>query len=152
MLSAYRYAQLLLKYRPRSEFEIRTRLLRRHYDKSEIEDVISKLKKLDLLDDASFAKFWIQYRLSSNPRSKFLLKIELKKKGVSEKLIENAFELRTDLDERALAYSLAQKKYRILKRESDLIKKKRRLYSYLQRRGFKYSLSKEVIENLIGES
>ena len=151
-MTAYKYAQLLLKYRPRSEHEIRERLLRRGYEKKEISEVIKKLKDLNLIDDWSFSRFWINYRLCNSPKSKFFIKRELEIKGVSQELITQALRERKDFDEKLLAYELAQKKYRSLKNISDPLVKKRRIYSYLQRRGFSYEMIREVVQNILGEN
>ena len=151
-MTAYKYIQLLLKYRPRPENEIRERLLKRGYSEGEISEVIGKLKDLNLIDDLNFARFWINYRLVNNPKSRFLIESELKRKGISQDIITQAFGEREDFDERLLTYKVAEKKYRSLKNISDPLVKKRRLYSYLQRRGFNYGMIKEVMQNILGEN
>jgi regulatory protein len=49
-----------------------------------IEVIIQKLQANNLIDDATFAKWWIQNRQTFQPRGKRLLLLELKTKGVSD--------------------------------------------------------------------
>ncbi|MDP8233778.1 MAG: regulatory protein RecX [Candidatus Saelkia tenebricola] len=146
-MDSFRYVQLLLKYRPRSEYEIRSRLKIRGYEDEEIKEVINKFKKLDLIDDFNFAKFWINFRVSHNPKSMFYIEMELKKKGLSDEIIKKTFEEFKNIDEKDLAFRLIEKKVRNLGKVKDPLVKERRLYAYLQRRGFKYGLIKELMQD-----
>ena len=66
----------LLVHRPRSEFELSERLSKR-FPKETVKKVLLWLNKRDLVDDTEFSKFWCKSRISSNPRSSWLLKKEL---------------------------------------------------------------------------
>ena len=147
-MDPFRYVQLLLKYRPRSEHEIRKRLKIRGYGIEEIEKVILKLSRLDLIDDFSFAKYWINYRLAFNPKSRFYIEMELKKKGVSDEVIKEAFETFKNIDDKELACRLFEKKVKSLAKVKDEQVKRRRVYAYLLRRGFRYGLIKELMQGL----
>ena len=81
--TAYRY----LSYRPRSEAEMKERLHRRGFEDSQIEIVINKLKEQNLLDDTAFAQFWKENREMFRPRSQRLTRLELRKKGVADAII-----------------------------------------------------------------
>ena len=82
--AAYRY----LSYRPRSEEELRRRLLHRGFDSGVVEKVIAKLKERNLIDDIAFAQFWKDSRLSFEPKSKGLISKELRAKKVAPEIIE----------------------------------------------------------------
>ena len=72
-----------LAIRARSEKEIRDRLSKYGLAASEIEIEIEKLKKWKLVDDAEFAKTYIESKSRSRPRSRRLLELELRRKGVT---------------------------------------------------------------------
>lgn len=129
---------------------MRQRLFRKGYAEDEIQEVIKKLKELGLLEDLNFARFWIAYRTNVNPRSRFYISMELKKKGISEQLIRRAFQEAGAWEDLELAYRLAKKKLRSLSNLSDPKAKRRRLYSYLERKGFSYQVARDVSEELLG--
>ena len=137
-------AERLLSYRPRSESEMRSRLARLGYDTDYIEQTITRLKELGLLDDASFARYWVENRASFSPRSRHLLRSELQQKGVD---IETISEATSSVDESEDAYRAAHKKAGIL-HGYDHETFRRKLIPYLQRRGFSYSIAKEATERL----
>ena len=134
----------LLSYRPRSEAEMRSRLARLSYNRDYIEETIVHLKEMGLLDDVAFARYWIENRSSFSPRSRRLLRLELRQKGVDKETITEATESVSEAED---AYCAAQKKARTLS-DSDYATFWRKLMSYLQRRGFSYSISKEAVNRL----
>lgn len=133
-----------LSYRPRSEAETRERLARHGYDPADIERVTEQLKRLGLLDDAAFAEFWKENRDSFKPRGQRLVKMELRRKGVESEVIDEAVE---DMDEAANAYRAALMKARTLP-VSDYQVFRRRLGSFLQRRGFNYGVINSIIKKV----
>ena len=133
-----------LSYRPRSEFEVRTRLAQRGFDRSNIEPVIEKLKEQRLLDDNDFARFWEDNRDAFRPRSQRLVKQELKQKGVASETIE---QVTATIDDGEMAYRAASSKARTL-RDSDYETFRRRVGDYLRRRGFDYGIINQTIKRL----
>jgi len=133
-----------LGYRPRSEFEIKERLLRRGFDDNTAEVVIAKLREQGLVDDVAFARFWKENRDSFSPRSQWLTKLELRQKGVTDDIIDQVIETIDDDDN---AYRAALSKARSLPR-SDYQGFRRRLGEYLKRRGFGYGVINHTIERL----
>ena len=124
---ALNIALRFLKFRPRSEFEVTQKLKQKGIIDSEINKVISVLKKNKLLDDKEFAKMWVRDRNLLKPSGSYLLKMELRKLGVADADIENALK---DQDEESLARKAIELKYR--EREIDFAKKA----AFLARRGF----------------
>ncbi len=143
-MEALKYAYILLKYRPRSEKEMEERLFMRGYKSAQIKKTLSRLKELDLISDLRFARFWINYRLTCNTRSKFFIEIELKKKGLESEIIRQAFSEYGAIQEEDVCLKLARKKWMSLNKVEGHIKKQRRLYLYLLRRGFKPSLVRAI--------
>jgi len=133
-----------LSYRPRSESEVRERLKRRGFDSDCIETVITRLKEQGLVDDLAFAQFWKDNRDSFNPRSQWLIKLELKQKGIARDIIDQVIDT---IDDNDSAYRAARDKVRSLPR-SDYQSFRRRLGEYLKRRGFGYGVINNITEQI----
>lgn len=128
----------LIGRRPRSIDEIRRYLRQRETPQDMAESLISDLIERGLLDDLKFARAWIENRDEFRPRSSYALRSELRQRGVENTTIALALE---SFDERRAAERAARKalrKYRGADR-SD------RVYAFLARRGFPYSMIKSVV-------
>ena len=132
-----------LSYRPRSEFEVRGRL-RRRYDQQVAESVIERLKELGLLDDRAFAHAWSQGRMSSRPRSAALIRRELLEKGVDRETVQATVET---LDDEESAYN-AGLRFATPLANANYTTFRRRLWGYLQRRGFGQSIVRRMVGRL----
>ena len=138
--TAYRF----LSYRPRSEAEMKERLHRRGFEDSQIEIVINKLKEQNLLDDTAFAQFWKENREMFRPRSQRLTRLELKKKGVADEIINEVTDESNDMDS---AYHAAlSKAQRLPKQDYEVFR--RRLGDYLKRRGFGYTVINQTVKRI----
>lgn len=133
-----------LSYRPRSESELRERLLRRGFAGNTQDTVIARLREQGLLDDAAFAEFWKSNREAFSPRSQWLTGLELKRKGVADSIVAQVVDT---IDDDAAAYRAAQSKARSLS-GSDYPVFRRRLGEYLKRRGFAYGVINRAVERL----
>ncbi len=140
-------AMRLLAYRPRSEKEMRAALQRKGVKAPLMAETMTRLKETRLLDDAEFARSYVDQRDRSSPRSKRLLRAELRSKGVDGGAIERPLEA---VDEADAAYRAACKRARSLVGQAhpDF---QRRLGDFLLRRGFGYDTSREVMNRLWGE-
>lgn len=133
-----------LSYRPRSEHEMRQRLLRRGFSDDTTEAVLKRLREQGLVDDIAFAEFWRDNRQSFSPRSQWLIRLELRQKEVPSDIIERVVSTISDGDN---AYRAALSKAHRLPL-SDYESFRRRLGTYLKRRGFGYGVIKETTERL----
>ena len=131
-----------LAYRPRSEAEMKERLYRRGFTEENINAVVAKLKEKGLLDDIYFAQFWKDNRETFSPRSQRLTRMELKRKGVADSVIE---QITGSADDEDSAYRAASGKASRLPL-TDYQSFRRRLEGYLRRRGFDY----EIINRTVG--
>ena len=135
MQKAKGYAFLLLKFRLRSEREIRERLQRKKFSAEIVQEALSFLKEKSFLDDALFAREWISSRLK-RPLALRRIGQELEAKGISEKIIQSQLgEAAKGYCEGAVIQQLAEEKIEKL-RGIEPRKAKQRVYSYLLRRGF----------------
>ena len=136
--AAYRY----LEYRPRSEEEIRQRLLYYGFLSEVVEQAITKLKEQNLINDFAFAQFWKDNRLSFKPKSKKLISKELRDKKVAPEILEL---VTMGIDDESNAYELGCSRMHTLA-HLDYSDFYRRISNYLRYRGFSY----EVIKSTIG--
>jgi regulatory protein len=133
-----------LGYRPRSEAEIRQRLRQHGFDSDCTEKTLAKLKEQGLVDDTAFARFWLENREAFSPRSRRLTKLELRRKGLKNDIIE---QVAGEINDRDSAYRAALGRARRLPM-SDYQAFRRRLGEYLGRRGFSYNIIKETTERV----
>lgn len=143
---AYQKAIRLLDYRPRTEKEIRQRLTQKEFSTLEIDQVVLRLKRANLVQDEKFAKMWIENRNDFHPRSQRLMRYELRIKGVAEQTIESA--LADSADDLDLATRAAAQYARKLNFQDRVLFRKK-LSAYLARRGFSYGTISPVIRDLI---
>lgn len=140
-----------LAHRSRSRAELERHLRRKGYEDAVVEGVISRCRELGYVDDREFALSYVRDRIRLKPRGTIRLEAELRKKGVSEEDaragIERAFR-EAGVDERDLLERAARKRWRS-RRTDDPRKLRRRMYGYLQRRGFRTSEIREVVDGLM---
>ena len=137
-----RYATL----RPRSEVEFKN-WLRKHKVHTTIHKrLFNRLKRLELLEDTKFAKWWVGQRLQFKFKSKRELEYELKNKGINRNTIEDVFS-EVNIDEEKLAKALLEKKrYRWDK--LPRLKARKKVSEFLGRKGFGWEIINRVIKNL----
>jgi len=141
-------AQRYLATRPRSEFEVRTRLERYGYRPEVIAPVMEGLRSSGLIDDASFARFWKQNRISFNSRSSRLVAQELRGKGIDPEIISAVV---AGIDDEVEAYRVGCQKMNSLT-VADEHEFRRKLGGVLRRRGFDYGVINSTVEKLWNEN
>ena len=149
----------LLKFamvRPRSEKEIRDWLkgkkasgpggpLARGVHESMWKDLFEKLKHFELLDDAKFAKWWVDQRQIFRPKAKRILNQELRIKGIEQETINKTLE-ETPIDEEKMARDLLSK--RAYKWEGlDARATKQKKFQYLAGKGFDYEIVNKILSS-----
>ena len=141
-------ALVLLEVRARARREIETRLAQKGYEEGVVAQVLEKLTRLGLLDDAQFAAQWVAAKTragGSRPVGRRRLSSELFGKGVAKEQIAQAVEKVSNEDELALARAAAGKKVRAVPTDRDALQAERRkLMGFLQRRGFGWETVKQV--------
>lgn len=129
------YAFLLLKFRPRSENELRQRLKKKKFNSEIIESTVSFLKDKGFIDDNYFAKTWIESRIKK-PLGIRRLKAELSIKGINKEIIDTQInEIKKSYVEEAIVGGIARDRLNKIKGIYPQ-KAKQRVYAYLLRRGF----------------
>ena len=139
---AFETAVAMLARRPHSEREIRRRLMRGRYDVALIDGTVERLHDLKLLDDAEFARAWVESRDRSRPRGHRLLNAELRALGVENSVAREAVTFVSEID---AAYRVAMKRMRT-SRSDDHRAFRDRLGPHLQRRGFSWDVITATLE------
>ncbi len=141
----YQKALRFLAYKPRTKFEVVKKLRKNGLQEDIITVVIDRLNEKNYVNDFQYAKDWVENRSITKPRSKKLVKWELKNKQISEEIInEVTGEM---LPEEKLAILAAEKYARRLSGfEKDIFK--RRLSGYLLRRGFSYATVNATVQKI----
>lgn len=137
-----------LSYRPRSIDEVRRNLEKKDIAESVIDLAIEQLIALGYVDDTAFARFWVENRSQFKPRGQRALRYELRQKGVNDAIIS---EVLGDVDDYNNAYKVAQTRIQRFK-GTDIDTFRKKMGSFLQRRGFNYDTTKEVVNQIIEDS
>jgi regulatory protein len=146
----YERALQYLSYRPRSEAEIRRRLSRKTENPAALDEALARLRRAGLVDDKAFGQLWVENRAQFRPRSRRMLKAELRQKGLSAEQAEAALAAVPGGDGEA-AYQAATGRagrLRALPRQEFF----RRMQGFLGRRGFDYETIRETVERVWREA
>ena len=141
------YAFLLLKFRLRSENELKARLKQKGFSEELSQETVNFLKDREFIDDGVFARGWVAARLR-RPFGLRKISQELVQKGLAKEIIENSLsEVKECYNEGQIVSQLAQQRLSKLK-DLDPFKAKARVYGYLMRRGFSPDVVSEIIRGL----
>ncbi len=150
---AWNAALRLLAIRPRSEHELRDRLRRKEFEPEHIDTTITRLRELELIDDAHFAELWISNRQKLRPRGAQALRQELRAKGIDRDTVDEVVTNAVDAhDERAACEQVARQALRRYADAPDKATFLRKLGGLLQRRGFRFDTIKPIVDQLWRET
>lgn len=137
---AYDRALRYLSFRPRSRAEMERYLQRIGLDDEVRAEVITRLEAAGYLDDAAFARFWVDNRQRFRPRSRRALSYELRQKGIGHQAVEAAIVEQSD---ESAAWQAVEGR---LSRWSNLSEEelRRKISGFLARRGFGYATINQV--------
>lgn len=142
----YYHAIKYIKSRNRSVYEVRNKLVKENYFIDEIEKCIQKLLDQDYLNDQVYANSFFHDQLITTSRGPRKISDELKKRGVSEEIIQEVISL---YDEDLQFDKLSKIIFKMVRsnrnKSNSLLQKK--IYADLLREGF----SKSVIDQVIQE-
>lgn len=152
-------ATRLIDHRPRSEYELRTRLLDAEFDPELVEEVIARCLSNGMLDDEQFAREWVRQRVEHNNKSVSVLRQELRHKGITGSLAEEALDTVDADKQKAIMHRLIDKKAQSVKtvpvNRKEYDKALRRIVGVAARRGFPegqaLGYAREALEARIGE-
>lgn len=86
---AFQLAVHYLSFRPRTEHEMSTYLIKKGYENAIIDKILEKLSYYKYLDDRQYAADYISNAIRAQKKSSNIVKSELIRKGISIKVIED---------------------------------------------------------------
>jgi regulatory protein len=140
-----------LEARQRSADEVRQRLLLQGYRVTMVDAAVTRLTDLGMLDDASFARSWVESRDRARPRGERVLRQELRRKGIDRAIVDETLSDREvdrpNADE-AAARRLLERHANALARVTDPRARRQRAYALLARNGFDSDLAASLTRTL----
>lgn len=136
-----------LSHRARTSAEVRRSLLQKGFAESVAEDTVADLERLGVVDDDAYARAFVRGRFEGRGYGPARLRQDLSKKGVDRATIEAALgELVESEDLGAEARQQAETKWRALRSEEDLRKRKKKTMDFLVRRGYGFDTAREAVD------
>lgn len=132
-------AEHFCAYQERSQKEVRYKLVEWGMRGDELEEIISELILNNFLNEERFAKSYASGKFNIKHWGRVKIKQGLKLKGVPDKILQKAIYSINDDDYLQTIEKLAIKKVQSLS-ENDPFKRKNKLMSYLQAKGFETDL------------
>lgn len=148
----YNKAVRFLAVRPRSQAELRRSLQSyrprdgSRLNEPQIESIIARLQEQQYLDDREFARYWVEQRNRFRPVAPRALLYELRQKGVNDSVAQ---EIVSEFSNAATACEAAARSrlYR-WQEERDPTQFRKKMGSFLQRRGFDWEIARKVIDGI----
>ena len=153
ILQTYDRALNMLATRGRASADLRRVLIRKGEPADRVSVAIERLERAGFVDDASFARQFTRSKAVSGGLSKRRVQQELAKRGVTREISDEAIEtvfVEEGVDEEASIERVARKKLRSLS-SVDAPTRKRRLFSFLARRGYDSDAINRVLRTVLEE-
>lgn len=145
---AFQNALRFIGYRSRTTAEIVSKLAKKGFAEIVIQETIERLRTNGLLDDATFARTWVENQSTFRPRGQRALAFELRRKGVTDEVIAQALEETPGEEE--LAYQAGTRQaHKLVNLEGNEFRMK--LSAFLARRGFSYGTIAPVVSRILKE-
>jgi regulatory protein len=150
VIRTYDRSMTMLAVRGRASGELRRLLVQKGEAPTNVDRAIGRLQTAGFLDDAAFARQFTRYRAVGGGLSRRRIERELWRRGVDRATASAAIEqtfLEEGVDESAAVEQVAERKFRSLAK-LDAPTQRRRLYSFLARRGYDVDAISQVVRRL----
>lgn len=139
----------LLSGRDHGSEELRRKLVQKGFSPAITDDVVSEFRQKDLLDDGIYAKKFAHDKHQLKQWGPRKIKSALFKKGVPKQVIQEVIqELRQEISPVDTCIELALKRRRHFLRESDLFKRKQKIFRYLAGKGYSSDRIKKALPKI----
>lgn len=139
--AAHEEALRMLARRARSAAEVSRQLSQKGFTSGVIDAEIERLRQVGLLDDDAFARAWVAERGRLAPRSRRMLRSELRQRGIGTEQAESAV---AGIDDREVATALARRRAERVE-AGDYRSFATRIGGYLLRRGFDHETAEAAV-------
>lgn len=144
--AAKSYCLKMLSRRDHSRKELFDKMVKKDYTRDIINSVLDEMEEKGFLDDSSFARKFASDKSRLNKWGPAKIKAHLYKKGIPKHLaedsIETAFE---DFNLEETYHKLVLKRKRKFLQEENLYKRKKKIFDYLRRKGYR---SEDILKHL----
>ena len=137
-----------LTRRGMSRWELEKTLLSRELDEQVVEEELSRLESVGLIDDAALAETLVRTQHDRKGLGRSALTAELRRRHIPQEHIDAALEQVDDDEEQTRATELAVKRAGQLS-SYDLETAKRRLNGFLMRKGYSSSIVRAAVEEAL---
>jgi regulatory protein len=148
LAQAYAAALRILARRDHSRAEMLQRLTRKGFAANIVDAVLAKLAAQDLLNDLKYACSWVAARVRTAPRSRRLLALELRRKGIDDATAQRAL---ADLDDFLLALACIQRRARQWQGIDERPAQRLKILRHLQNKGFAPALSRAAVRRYLAD-
>jgi regulatory protein len=131
--------------RARTRSELADRLAGRNVPDEVAARLLDRFEEVGLVDDAAFAREWVEQRQSGRGLARRALQQELRRKGIDDEVAQEALDVIDDDSEVEAARMLVRAKLRSV-RSLDRDKAVRRLVGMLARKGHSSSVAFRVVK------
>jgi regulatory protein len=140
----------LLARRPHSRLELKQKALKTGFKTEVADDVINALADSGYVNDAGFAKALARDKFKHNKWGPNRIRAALKTKGITDRLIDEALETISDsADQEHQMRKLLEKQQVKYKNEPNILKRRKKAYDFLIRKGYRHSDVMKIIEQEI---
>lgn len=137
-----------LNFSARSSHQLREAMAARDVPPGARDEVIDRLTRVGLIDDAEYAAMLVRTRQSERGLARRALMVELSRKGIDRETAEAALDQVDGDDEAQAAIELVRKRVSSM-RDLDPTKRRNRLYGMLGRKGYSASAARAAIDEVL---
>lgn len=148
--AALRFVLRSTKARPQTQAEIRAKLRGRDHPDDVIDAAVERACALGAIDDAAFARAWVNDRGLGRGYSVQRVRDELRRRAVPDAVIDDALAALEPRDDHAVATDLARARAQRMPATLEPEVIARRLVGFLARRGYPEALSRRVAIQVSG--
>ena len=135
---------------PKTRQQLADLLSQRDIPEDAAATVLDRFTEVGLIDDAAFARAWVNSRQAGRGLARRALSAELRAKGVDPEVAAEAVEVVDDEDERMAARRLVERRARSMQR-LDRATATRRLIGMLARKGYNGGVAAAVVREVLDE-
>jgi regulatory protein len=140
-----------LAEQPRTRAELADTLAKKLVPPEVARRLLDRFEEVGLVDDAAFARSWVESRQTGRGLARRALAQELRRKGVPDDLAREVLDEIDPEDEAAAARDLVRRKLRTMTRLDDRTRT-RRLVAMLARKGYPPGVALGVVRDELGEA
>ncbi|CAI9430087.1 recombination regulator RecX [Candidatus Ornithobacterium hominis] len=135
-------------YQDRCHFDVEKKLNEFHLIPEAREAILIYLIQENFLNEERFAHSFVRGKFNQKKWGKLKIKVELKKRSILPRLVEQSLSKEIDADEYyQTAKDLIQKKIQLIQEKNEF-RRKMKVVNYMQQKGYESALIFEIYEDL----